>query len=135
MRITRTEFVRLIKFSIVGLSNTLLSIITIYVLMKLGVDFRVANLIGYIIGLTNSFIWNKLWVFKSKGNKVIKEILLFFMVFVICYLSQYIILTFTALKMNVNKYISQIIAMIFYTLLNYYLNKLLTFRVNNLSEK
>ena len=50
---TRLQF---IKFISVGILNTLVSLIVIYICMKVGVNYKLSNLIGYIAGVINSFI-------------------------------------------------------------------------------
>ena len=48
-----------IKYGVVGLSNTLITMIVIWVMMKLfGCREGLSNLTGYVVGILNSFIWN-----------------------------------------------------------------------------
>lgn len=55
-----------IRFGIVGIINTLITLIVIYFLQEiLHVKYTISNFIGYIAGVVNSFFWNKLWVFKK----------------------------------------------------------------------
>ena len=55
-----------IKYGVVGLSNTLITMIVIWVMMKLfGCREGLSNLTGYVAGILNSFIWNKQWTFKG----------------------------------------------------------------------
>lgn len=55
-----------IKYGVVGLSNTLITMIVIWVMMKLfGCREGLSNLTGYVAGILNSFIWNKQWTFKE----------------------------------------------------------------------
>ncbi len=122
---TRLQF---IKFISVGILNTLVSLIVIYICMKVGVNYKLSNLIGYIAGVINSFIWSKIWVFKSRGVNIFKESFKFLITFTICYSLQYIVLLLLAEKMLMNIYISQFIAMCTYTLLNFLMNKFFTFR-------
>ena len=115
------------KFIALGVMNTLISLIVIYLLMKFGVNYRLSNLIGYIAGLINSFIFNKIWVFKTRKN-LFKEIFNFSVVFGLCYSVQYLILLLMVEEYSLNKYFSQLIAMGFYTVLNFILNRIFTFK-------
>ena len=55
-----------IRYLLVGVINTLVTLIVIYVCKSiLDINQWVSNAIGYVAGLINSFIWNKNWVFKS----------------------------------------------------------------------
>ena len=120
--------IQFIKFIGVGVINTIVSLSAIYLCMELGINYKLSNFIGYVVGVINSFLWNKLWVFKSHGKNIITEILFFFITFAICYMLQYVVLVFLAEKLELNKYISQLIAMACYTISNFILNKFLTFR-------
>jgi len=61
------SLIQFIKFGIVGVSNTLLTAGVIWILMKVfHCSDYVSNFVGYIIGLANSFVWNRKWTFESK---------------------------------------------------------------------
>jgi len=58
----RGEFARIVRFALVGILNTALSLGTIYLLQNgLGVDYRAANAIGYALGIITSFVLNRIW--------------------------------------------------------------------------
>jgi len=116
------------KFAIVGISNTLLTAGTIWVMLKgLGYSDYLANIIGYVVGLTNSFVWNRKWTFESK-TKVSDTIYKFIGTFAICYLFQlanlYSLLHYT----QIDPYSSQLLSIGVYTILNFVLNKYYTFK-------
>jgi putative flippase GtrA len=57
------------RFLVVGVSNTLLTLGIVLVLIRwAGVPYVAANVIGYVAGFLNSFVWNRAWTFKSKGR-------------------------------------------------------------------
>lgn len=120
--------VQFIKFGIVGIFNTLITAITIWVfLMIFHFSDYLSNIIGYILGLANSFIWNRKWTFANSLS--IKETLLKFIVtFVVSYLLQlgnlYLLLHFT----HIDSYVCQLLSIVFYTLINFSLNKYYTFK-------
>ena len=71
-RIDRHTALQFFKFLIVGCINTGLSLAVIYILQNgFDVKYTKANLIGYILGVINSFFWNKLWVFQKKDGKFV----------------------------------------------------------------
>lgn len=119
--------VQFLKFLGVGVMNTLISLVIIYGLMGLGVNYKLANMIGYIAGMSNSFVWNKKWVFGSK-NAIWKELFWFSVSFAICYGLQYGVLKLMVEKWHWNDYLAQLLAMGFYTVTNFILNRLITFR-------
>jgi putative flippase GtrA len=127
-RILRNEaYVRFLKFLVVGVLNTTLSLAVIWVLMALGVSYKWANVVGYVAGLINSFVWNKQWVFRSNNN-LFYEMAGFGACFVVCYGVQFLLLSVMVEHLEWNEYLAQLLAMGAYTVLNFILNRLFTFR-------
>jgi putative flippase GtrA len=55
-----------VKFGIVGVSNTLLSLAVYAVLLKgFGVWYLAASAIGFAVGTVNGFLWNRRWTFRG----------------------------------------------------------------------
>ena len=120
--------IQFIKFGIVGVSNTLLSALTIWILLKvLHCSDYISNIVGYIVGLVNSFIWNRKWTFDSK-TKVTDTLFKFILTFGVSYLFQlvnlYILLHYT----SIDSYVSQLLSIVVYTGINFVLNKIYTFK-------
>ncbi len=59
---------KFLKFGLVGIFNTLITIISYIILVKFGMNYLVANIISYLIGVANSYYWNKNWVFQSNSK-------------------------------------------------------------------
>lgn len=118
-----------IKYGVVGVINTLITAVVIWIMMKLlGCSDVVSNVVGYIAGVLNSFIWNKKWTFKST-EKWIGSALRFGVVFGICYLLQLGLLVFVLNPyLAIDPYYNQLIAMAFYTAINFVMNKFYTFK-------
>ena len=118
-----------IKYGVVGVINTLITAVVIWIMMKLlGCSDVVSNVVGYIAGVLNSFIWNKKWTFKST-EKWIGSAIRFGVVFGICYLLQLGLLVFVLNPyLAIDPYYNQLIAMAFYTAINFVMNKFYTFR-------
>ncbi len=124
----RETFFQGIKFSIVGVINTLVSWIAFFTFFYLfKVDFRLSNVISYIFGVTNSFIFNKLWTFKSK-EKRISEFFLFILVFFISFSIQYVATMFFKDTLKMHPTLAYISGNIIYTLTGFIGNKFITFR-------
>jgi putative flippase GtrA len=59
-------FVQFVKFGIVGVSNTLLTLVVYTVLLKVfGVWYLAASGIGFIVGAINGFLLNRRWTFRD----------------------------------------------------------------------
>ncbi len=55
-----------VKFGIVGVSNTLITFAVYTLLLKVfGVWYLAASAIGFIVGATNGFLWNRRWTFRE----------------------------------------------------------------------
>jgi len=145
--------IQAIKYGIVGVFNTLLTAITIWIMMypifRAGKEenvsstiMTISNITGYIVGLLNSFFWNRKWTFQSKNNWR-KEFIKFVTAFLICYIPQLFLVNYlnTVLagpdyrfyigshSLNISvAYICQLIGIVFYTSLNFLLNKYFTFK-------
>ena len=127
MKISKS-LIQFIKFGIVGVSNTLLTALTIWILLKvLHCSDYISNIVGYIVGLVNSFIWNRKWTFDSK-TKVTDTLFKFILTFGVSYLFQlgnlYILLHYT----SIDSYVSQLLSIVVYTGINFVLNKIYTFK-------
>jgi putative flippase GtrA len=63
--------VQFIKFGLVGVSNTLLTLAVYWLLLKVfGVWYLAASAIGFIVGTTNSFLLNRRWTFRGHVGDV-----------------------------------------------------------------
>jgi len=60
-----------IKFGIVGVTNTFITLAVQYLLLALGLAYIAAYIIGFLTGVANSFLWNSRFVFKASqaGSK------------------------------------------------------------------
>ena len=117
-----------IRYSLVGVGNTLITAAVIWVMMKVfGVSDVVSNITGYAVGLINSFVWNKQWTFNSSASWR-SSALRFGIVFAVCYLLQLGLLLYLNATLTIDSYYNQLIAMAFYTVANFIMNKFYTFK-------
>jgi putative flippase GtrA len=125
----KTTIRQAIKYGLVGVGNTLLTLLIIWLMMKkLSCSDLVSNVVGYAVGVVNSFFWNKQWTFKSSDDWG-RSALRFGLVFGICYLLQLgFLLCLNKVSPIVDTYYNQVIAMVFYTGINFLMNKYFTFK-------
>jgi len=145
--------IQVIKYGIVGVLNTALTALTIWIMMypvfKSGdvenvspIVITISNITGFTVGLINSFIWNRKWTFQSK-NRWEKEFIRFVSAFLICYIPQLFLVNFLNstltgidyrfvignFSLNISTaYICQLIGIVFYTSINFLINKFFTFK-------
>lgn len=118
-----------IKYGVVGVSNTLITMAVIYIMMKLlGCREGLSNITGYVAGLLNSFVWNRQWTFKDSSAGWSRSAFRFAVAFAVCYLLQWGLVTFLNAHLIIDHYYNHLIGMVFYTILNFILNKFYTFK-------
>lgn len=130
-----------IKYALVGCLNTGITLFVIFVCKSLlDLNPYIANVLGYVAGLINSFSWNKTWVFKSK-NGYSKEAIKFAVGFGVCYSIQLLVVfllsstTFVNCQWNlfdifaISGYgVATLIGNIIYTIANFGYNRIITFK-------
>jgi len=62
------NIMQFIRFCFVGISNTMLHYFIYLVCLLIGIQYMLANFIGFTIGVANSFYWNNRYVFKDNGE-------------------------------------------------------------------
>lgn len=125
---TKDFIIQAIKFGMVGVLNTIVGFGTYTLCFYLfHMDDRLANVISYILGLTNSFIFNKFWTFRS-SQKPFREIVFFFIVFLAAFGVQYTVYSALKVYLHMLPIFAYISGMVVYTVTGFIGNKLLTFR-------
>jgi putative flippase GtrA len=62
--------VQFIKFSIVGVSNTLISLGTYWLCLNVfHWHYQVCNVVAFVISVTNAYYWNQRYVFAKEGKR------------------------------------------------------------------
>ena len=73
----KKSFVQLLKFILIGASNTLLDLVVTFALNAIFGIYYLAKIIGYACGILNSYIWNSRWTFREERRRDAREIVLF----------------------------------------------------------
>jgi putative flippase GtrA len=60
---------RLAKFSLVGISNTLVSFASYAVLIALDVEYALAGAIAWTLGVLNGYTWNRIWTVAASERR------------------------------------------------------------------
>ena len=110
-------FEKFVKFSLVGVLNTIIGY-GIFFILSFYVNYILALLIAHIIGVMNSYFWNRSWVFQSKKNKII-EFLKFYSVYGIMLLINIATLYYLVSIFEISPQVSQLIILPFITILTY----------------
>lgn len=127
--------VQFILFGLVGVSNTLISYLIYVLFVSMNVHFLIANGIGFIVSVLNSFYWNNRYVFINKTGKKRSGLVTLFKTF-IAYgftgiLLNSLLLIVLVEKVQVSKYGAPLIVLLVTIPLNFIINKRWSFKVND----
>lgn len=118
------------KFACVGVIGTIIHLIVLYIFTEFfGIYYVVSSIVGFCFGVTNNFILNKIWTFKEKLNHkiankyykyfIVNIIILFINLSILYYLTEFLYLYYI---------LSQIIAIGFSFLINFFVSKFWIFK-------
>ncbi len=117
-----------IKYIFIGFINTLFGYGVIFLLIYINIEAEIANFIGYLLGFFLSYYLNKKYNFKS--NKSHREDFPKFIIsMAISYILNLTVMVISYRVLNIDVYISQIIAGVVYTISGYILSKLWVFKI------
>lgn len=128
LRKGREQFLwQLMKYSAVGVVNTIATAGVIYIALQLwGASPILSNVLGYSAGLVTSFLLNSRWTFGTGYSW--RRLGIFLIAFLFCYGFQLTTLLFLERWDLFTPYHRQILAMGAYVVVNFILNKWVTFR-------
>ncbi len=128
MKLRNSDLKSFIRFSIVGLGNTIVNWLIFFILNEYGVYYVISNILAYLIATINSYIWNSLWVFKYGQGLKINTSIKFFILNLIGLTVNTSIMYVLVDIFNFKKFVALVIASIFVVIMNYTVNKLWVFR-------
>ena len=126
--IKNNDLIKLIRFSIVGVGNTLVNWSIFIILNVFGVYYIISNIIAYIIATVNSYIWNSSWVFKYGQGLNINTSVKFFLLNLVGLTVNTTIMYILVDILNFNKFMALVLASVFVVIMNYTINKLWVFK-------
>lgn len=130
----RKNTILFIKFCLVGLSNTAISLVIYYLLLAVGVNYLISMAIGYIVSSICGYIFNKIWVFKQKDAKVQKSIFKYYILYGSSLLVNLLCMAFFVKGLGLSDMIAPILTIIITTIYNFTLSKLWVFKNRPESE-
>jgi putative flippase GtrA len=120
--------VQLAKFSTVGASGYVLNLVVYTALLRgAGFHYAAAATCSFLVAVTNNYVWNRLWTFHDQRGHVGWQGLRFLVVAVVAYAANLLLLT-ALIGFGLDKVLSQAIAVVLVTPLNFVGNKLWSFR-------
>ncbi len=120
---TRRSFLQFVKFGIVGVSNTVISLGVYYAVVLFRKDwYMLGNILGFVISVLNAFYWNSNYVFKMRENRL-RTLLRTYLAYGSNLLTGSVMLWLLIEKLGVSPFLAPIINLIITIPLNFVLNK------------
>lgn len=117
-----------IKFGLVGISNTLISLGTYYLLYFLGVNYLISNTVGFVVSVLNSYYWNNKYVFKKTQKGHLKPLIKTFLSYGSTFLLSTVLLFIMVQYFGVSEIIAPIVTLVITIPLNFLMNKFWAFK-------
>lgn len=118
-----------LKFGIVGLSNTLISLAVYYILVYLGCHYILANACGFIISVINAFYWNNKYVFTNKQEtNLAKAFAKVFASYGGSFLLSTLLITVFVEIFHISEWLAPILRLVVTVPINFVVNKLWAFK-------
>ena len=120
---------RFIKFSVVGLSGTLVNMAIYALAVNSGLYYLLAAIISFLFAVTNNFYWNFRWTFRgqaafrSRRNKYFR----FLAVSVLNLGINLLLLRLFVETLNMDKTLAQLVSIGLVSILNFLMNSRFTF--------
>jgi putative flippase GtrA len=117
--VNRHMITELVRFGLVGVLNTLSGLFIIIALMRsAGVDYLLANAVGYACGITLSFFINRSWTFRHKGS-MFQSAIQWGKVTAMAYVVNLGVVVLAHEYFGIEPYASQLLGLVAYSLLSY----------------
>ena len=122
------NWVQLAKFAVVGATGYVVNLI-VYTLLLEGAGFHyVPAAIGsFLVAVTNNYVWNRLWTFRGQRGHVVFQGLRFLVVSTIA-LGANLLVLHALVQAGLGEVVSQALAIMLVTPVNFVGNKLWSFR-------
>ena len=121
-----------IKFGIVGLSNTAVSLAIYYVFVWMDPKLYMwGNVVGWVISVLNAFYWGNRVVFQSQSNtkkELLHRLLKSYLSYGATFLLSTVILWLEVQSFGVSEWLAPIVNLLITIPLNFVINKFWTFK-------
>ncbi len=125
------KLLQLIRFIFVGFSNTLISLIVYYVLVYIGVNYLISNVVGYIISSIWGYFLSKIWVFSAKKVSVKESLIKFYITYGSSFLLNVCLMFIWVNIFEISKLVAPILTLFFTIPYNFILSKFWVFKLKD----
>ena len=122
------NWIELLKFSVVGLSGYVVNLAVYISLLKgAGLHYLPAAACSFVVAVTNNYLWNRLWTFRSSRGHVYYQGMRFLVVSVAA-LGLNLAILRVLVALGTDKILAQAVAIVLVTPFSFGANKLWSFR-------
>ncbi len=131
----------IVRYLIVGVLTTIISLIVYYGLVytilnpENGIELQIANVVSWVISVIFAYVTNRIFVFKSKEEKKLKEISKFFGSRIVTLLMDMAIMFVGVTILRGNDKIFKLVSQVVVIISNYVLSKLFVFQKKATTQK
>lgn len=119
----------LVSYVIFGILTTVVNIVVYYLFGDiLGVNYVISNIIAWFLSVLFAYVTNRIWVFESKNDNILREVVLFFGGRAFSGVVDTLLMVLFIEVLLVGDFISKIIIQIIVVILNYVISKLIVFK-------
>ena len=120
---TRQQILQFIKFGMVGVLNTVISLTVYYAVVLFRRDwYMLGNIAGFIISVLNAFYWNSTYVFNMRENRL-RTLLRTYMAYGSNLIIGSVLLWLLVDQLGISPFLAPILNLIITIPLNFVLNK------------
>jgi len=121
--------IQFIKFGIVGLSNTAISLLVYYLFIWLNPDLYMAgNVVGFVVSVANAFFWSRRYVFKDSQESFWKALFKSYLAYGGSFLLSTALLYIQVEWLDISKMLAPVFNLLTTVPLNFIINKFWTFK-------
>jgi dolichol-phosphate mannosyltransferase len=122
------NWIELLKFSVVGLSGYVVNLAVYVSLLKgAGLHYLPAAVCSFVVAVTNNYLWNRLWTFRSSRGHVYYQGMRFLIVSLAA-LGLNLAILRVLVGLGTDKILAQAVAIVLVTPFSFSANKLWSFR-------
>ena len=119
------NWLQLVRYCLVGASGYVVNL-GVYSLLYTELSYRIAFTIAFVVAASSNFLWNRVWTFRAQRGAVAYQGVRFFVVSTAALLANLAVLEILV-SLGVGEFVSQAIAIVLVTPVNFVGNKLWSF--------
>ena len=119
--------IQFLKFCVVGLSNTVISLAVYYIILYFGAHYVIESILSFIISFLNAYYLNYKYVFNTKSD-ILKSLIKTYTSYGFSYVLSTTLLIILVEYYNISELLAPILVLVITVPLNFILNKFWAFK-------